>query len=97
MARVVVTETAMRELDSLIATRNLPDSTRGRIRALLTPLGMFPLLGRELVGRWAGLRVVLGPWPWMLLVYRYEESSDEVAVVTIQDSRTATAATSDQR
>lgn len=87
----------MRELDSLIGTRNLPDSTRGRIRAVLTPLGMFPRLGRELVGGWSGFRVVLGPWSWMLLVYRYDESSDEVAVVTIQDSRTATAAPSGGR
>ena len=94
MARVVVTETAIRELDALIATRNLPASTRDRIRGQLSPLGTFPLLGRELLGRWAGFRVVLGPWSWMLLVYRYDESRDEVAIVTIQDSRTATAATS---
>lgn len=97
MARVVVTETAIRELDTLIATRYLPASTRDRIRGQLAPLGTFPLLGRELVGRWKGFRVVLGPWSWMLLVYRYDESRDEVAVVTIQDSRTATAATSGGR
>lgn len=93
MARVVVTETATRELDALIATRNLPASTRDRIRGHLTPLHTYPLLGRELVGRWAGFRVLLGPWPWMLLVYRYDEPRDEVAVVTIQDSRTAAAVT----
>lgn len=44
MARVVVTETAKRDLDSLIATRGLPASTGDRLRALLTPLATFPLL-----------------------------------------------------
>lgn len=96
MARVVVTETAKRDLDSLIATRGLPASTRDRVRALLTPLATFPLLGRELEGRWAGSRVVLGPWPWMLIVYRCDEATEQVAVVTIADSRTVTAPTSDR-
>lgn len=50
MARVVVTETAMRELDSLTATRNLPDPTRGRIRALLTPVIASAL--RSSASRW---------------------------------------------
>jgi hypothetical protein len=38
--------------------------------------------------------VVLGPAPWMLLVYVYDEVSDQVSVVTIQDARSARAATS---
>lgn len=94
MARVVVTETARQDIDRLIDTHALPDSTRDRIRALLAPLGTYPLLGRELVGRWAGARVLVGPWPWMLLVYSHDASGDVVAVLTVQDSRTATAATS---
>jgi hypothetical protein len=95
VARVVVTATALAELDSLIASRSLPDSTRARVRGLLAQLGVFPLLGRQLVGRWVGFRVVLGPWTWMLLVYAYDEATDVVSIVTIQDSRTATAATSE--
>lgn len=94
MATVVVTRTAQSDLDRLIQTHRLPASTRDRVRASLTPLAMFPLLGRALAGRWAGLRVVLGPWPWMLLVHAYEESADRVVIVTIQDSRSAGAATS---
>ena len=96
MTRVVVAETARRDLDSLIASRSLPGSTRDRVRVLLAPLATFPLLGRELVDRWVGFRVVLGPWSWMLLVYRYEEAADMVVLVTVQDSRTATAATSER-
>lgn len=39
-------------------------------------------------------RFVLGPWRWMLIVYAYDEVEDTVAVVTIQDGRSSTAATS---
>jgi hypothetical protein len=39
-----------------------------------------------------GFRFILGPWPWMLLVYVYDSVLDQVAVVTIQDARSARAA-----
>lgn len=93
MSTVVVAETARLDLDALILTHSLPDSTRDRVRTALAPLTEFPFLGPALTGRWQGLRFVLGPWPWMLLVYQFDETSDQVSVVTIQDSRSARAAT----
>jgi len=96
MASVVVTETARVDLDRMIRTHSLLASTRDRVKASLVPLATFPLLGRALLGRWVGFRVVLGPWPWMLLVYAYDDAVDQVAVVTIQDSRWARAATSQE-
>lgn len=93
MATVVVTEPAIERLDELIVTHSLPDTTRSRVRASLEPLASFPLIGSALVGRWQGFRFILGPWPWMLLIYEYDETNDMVGVVTIQDSRSARAAT----
>ncbi len=94
MARVFVTETARADLDQLIRSHSLPASTRDRLKTSLASLETFPLLGRALSGRWAGFHVVLGPWPWMLVVYAFDEAADRVVVVTIQDSRSARAATS---
>ena len=93
MARVVVTASAQADLAALILTHSLPASTRDRVRIALRPLATFPLLGPSLTGRWQRFRFILGPWPWMLLVYIYDSSLDQVAVVTIQDSRSARAAT----
>jgi len=93
MARVVVTQTARTDLDRLIRTHQLPASTRSRVRSAIEPLGAYPLLGRALTERWAAFRVVLGPWPWMLVLYVYDESTNVVAVVSIQDSRSSNAAT----
>ena len=92
MASVVVTPTALRNLASLIEILSLPSSTTYRVRRALDPLGEFPRLGAPLEGRWSGLRFILGPWRWMILVYRYAEATDEAAVVTIQDSRSARSA-----
>ena len=64
------------------------------MRGSLAPLEQFPRLGPELTGRWAGMRFILGPWRWMLVVYRFDESRDRVVVITIQDSRASQAATS---
>jgi ParE toxin of type II toxin-antitoxin system, parDE len=94
MSRVVATETARADLERLIRTHALPPSTRVRVREAIEPLRTFPLLGRALAGRWSGFRVVLGPWPWMLLVYVYDEAEDVLAIVSIQDSRSASAVTS---
>jgi len=52
------------------------------------------LLGPPLTGRWQGFRFILGPWSWMLLVYAYDEETDQVSLVTIQDARSAESATS---
>lgn len=92
MATVVVAESARADLDALIVTHSLPASTRDRVRQALARLAEFPRLGPELTGRWQGLRFILGPWPWMLLVHEFDQTTDQVAVVTIQDSRWARAA-----
>ena len=93
MATVVVADSAQVDLNALILTHTLPASTRDRVRTALGPLATVPLLGPALTGRWQGLRFILGPWPWMLVVYGYDEATDQVSVVTIQDSRSARAAT----
>ena len=95
MATVVVAQTAHADLEWLIRTHSLPASTPDRVKASLAPLATFPRLGRTLSGRWTGFRVILGPWPWMLLVHAYDEAADRVVVVTIQDSRSAQAVTSE--
>ena len=95
MANVALAAAAVEDLDRLVVTLTLPADTRERVRRSLVALEQFPRLGPELEGRWAGLRFVLGPWRWMLIVYQFDEPSDRVTVVTIQDarsSRTATAA-----
>ena len=89
MASVIVTPTAQRDLDELIRTHSLPASTRERLRRSLQPLHDFPLLGAPLEGRWSRFRFVLGPWRWMIVVYLYDEALDRVAIVTIQDARSA--------
>ncbi|MFO7903731.1 MAG: type II toxin-antitoxin system RelE/ParE family toxin [Pirellulaceae bacterium] len=94
MARVVVTPTALDDLDRLIRELKLPGDTRSRVRDRLRQLAEFPESGEELTGRWAGFRYLLGPWPWMLIVCMYDEGADRVSVVTIQDSRAARSATS---
>ena len=94
MARVVVTESARADLLSMIRTHSLPASTIERFRASLVPLADFPEIGPPLEGRWNGYRFVLGPWPWMLLVYIWDQATDVVAIVTVQDARSASAATS---
>jgi len=88
---------AVEDLDSLLAALSLPADTRQRVRRSLTALERFPWLGAELTGRWAGLRFLLGPWRWMLLVYKYTEHDDRVVVVTVRDARSSRAATSRER
>ena len=96
MARVVVTEAARADLHAMILSHSLPPSTTDRVRASLRTLADLPLLGPALEGRWQGFRFVLGPWPWMLLVYVWDEEADEVSAVTIEDARSASAATSER-
>lgn len=93
MAQVIVTPRARRDVDEAIPALNLPDDTWTRIVRSLRVLETCPLAGPELAGRWAPVRFVLGPWSWMILPYRYEESSDLVYVVAMHDGRSATSAT----
>jgi hypothetical protein len=94
MARIIVTPRAARNLERMITTHSLPDSTPGRFKRSVLPLEKFPLLGSPLGGRWAGYRFILGPWRWMIVVYEYLDETDTVAIVTVQDGRSARSATS---
>jgi plasmid stabilization system protein ParE len=89
VAQVVVTPQAQRDVDKAISALNLPDDAWARIGRPLRVLETFPLAGPELAGRWAPVRFVIGPWSWMILLYRYEESSDRVYVVAMHDGRAA--------
>ncbi len=95
MARVVVTPTAAADLATLIRTHSLPANTRERFERSLQPLSRFPLLGAPLEGRWSEFRFIVGPWRWMIVVYSYDEPTDQVAIVTIQDGRSARAPTAE--
>jgi hypothetical protein len=94
MAKVVVTPTAVDNLDTLVRTLSLPRNARDRVKSSLRPLSRFPKLGAPLEGRWADFPFILGPWRWMLIVYVYDEAADRVSVVTVEDARSAAAATS---
>lgn len=89
MATVELTVGAVEDLDGLIVMLSLPADTRGRVRRGLRALERLPRLGPELQGRWVGLRFLLGPWRWMIIVYRYDEEVDRVVVLTFQDARSA--------
>ena len=93
MASVELSAAAVEDLDALIRTHSLPADTRARVARSLRPLEGFPLMGPALEGRWEGFRFLLGPWRWLMLVYVFVEHEDRVVVVTIQDARSATAAT----
>jgi len=95
MARIAVAPEAVAALDRLIVSHSLPADARDRFRRSIEPLETFPRLGRELEGiGFEGLRFVLGPWRWMVVVYEYDEAADVVGVLTVQDARSPTAATS---
>lgn len=87
MTRVELSELARQDLDSLIRTRELPASTYARVADSLEPLHIAPLAGRALVGRHDGLRLVVGPWGWIALLYEYLEADDLVLVVGVMDGR----------
>jgi hypothetical protein len=93
VARVELAAAAVEDLDELIRTHSLPPDTRSRIARSLRALERFPLLGPPLEGRWDGLRFVLGPWRWLVIVYVFIEAEDRVVIVTLQDGRSSTSVT----
>lgn len=93
MAQVIVTPQGRRDVEEAIAALGLPDDSWSRIARSLKVLETFPLAGAELGGGWAPTRFVLGPWSWMILLYRYEEESDRVFVIAMHDARSAASAT----
>jgi hypothetical protein len=48
-------------------------------------------MGREIGGRGAGTRFLLGPWRWMIVIYAYFEDEDRVVAVAVEDGRSPTA------
>ena len=97
MAKLIVTPRAERDVEEAITDLGLPDDTWARVGRSLVLLEDFPLAGRALEGNWAPARFLLGPWPWMILLYRYDEPSDRVFLVAVHDARLATAATAGRR
>jgi hypothetical protein len=97
VAQVIVTPRAGRDVDDAISALNLPDDSWTRIGRSLRVVETFPFAGPELVGRWAPARFLIGPWSWMILLYRYEESSDRAYVVAMHDARSAASATASER
>jgi hypothetical protein len=89
VAQVIVSPRAKRDVDEAISSLNLPVDTWSRIVRSLRVLETFPLAGPELGGRWAPTRFVLGPWSWMLLLYRYDQAWDRVFVLSVHDARSA--------
>ena len=85
MAKVRLSVPAVSDLDRMIVTL--------RVQRSLRILEQFPRIGRQLEGRWAPMRVILGPWRWMLIIYSYEEPDDVVLIVAFQDARSSAAAT----
>jgi hypothetical protein len=94
VAEVGLSAIAVEDLERMILTHSLPADTKARVARSLEPLSRFPLLGRELEGHWSPFRFILGPWRWMLILYIYDELEDVVLVLTIQDARSSSAATS---
>lgn len=93
MPRVELTARAVEELRRLILTHSLPPDTVDRFRRSVEHLARFPRIGRELErDSWRGLRFVLGPWRWVVIVYRFDDGEDRVAIISVQDGRSAAAA-----
>lgn len=93
MARVVVTRAAARDLRDLMRTHRLPANTIERVKRSIRPLADIPELGAELGGPFAPRRFLLGPWRWMILIYRLYPERDLVAILAMVDGRTSTSPT----
>jgi hypothetical protein len=97
LAQPIVTPRAERDVNEAIAALGLPADTWVRVGRSLRLLEDFPRAGRALEGRWSAARFLLGPWPWMILIYRHDEPSDRVFLVAVHDARSATSATTRRR
>ena len=93
MARVIVTPRAVTDLHRLVDDLGLPETTFQRVQRSLRMLEGFPRAGRALTGRWQGTRFLIGPWPWMILVYVHDADDDAVFVVAVHDGRSSSSAT----
>jgi len=93
LPRVIVTPRAVADLGELIETLGLPANAIRRVQASLRILERFPLAGRALTGAWEGTRFLIGPWPWLILIYLHDEQDHAVYVVAAHDGRGSSAAT----
>jgi plasmid stabilization system protein ParE len=93
VARVELSAAAVEDLQELITTHELPGDTRARVARSLE---RFPEMAAAPGGRSSGMRSLLGPWRWMLLVYVVPDDGARVVVVTIQDARAVSAPTADR-
>jgi ParE toxin of type II toxin-antitoxin system, parDE len=93
LPRVIVTPRAVADLAELIEARGLPSNALRRVQASLRILERFPLAGRALTGRWRDTRFLIGPWPWLILIYLHDEGEDIVYVVAAHDGRSSSSAT----
>jgi hypothetical protein len=94
MPAIRLTVEAVEDIELLIVTHSLPADTRQRVKRSLRALERFPRSGRELDDPWRPVRVMIGPWPWLLMLYSYEEKDDIVLVLGFQDARSYEAVTS---
>jgi hypothetical protein len=99
MPRIEWSKNAVSALDQLVLSHSLPIDTRERVKNSLRPLERFPRFGPELAVLSDGieLRFLIGPWPWLVLVYLYDESAQRIVVVSPEDGRAATSTITRQR
>lgn len=81
MAKVELSAPAVEDLDRMIFTHSLPADTRQRVKRWIACLEQFPRIGRQLEGRWRRVRLIRGPWRWLLIVHTYQEGNHVVLVV----------------
>ena len=93
MPRVELTRGAVEDLERLILTHSLPADTRDRIRRSLRPLGQFPRLGAVIDDQRPDERFVIGPWQWLVIVYEDRAAEERIAILSIEDGRSAKAVT----
>jgi len=92
VTEIIITPRARGDIEEAIAQLELPSDTWARVRHSLRVIETFPLAGKQLSGVWRDCRALIGPWGWLIVVYMYIESEDEVRVITVQDGRSAGAA-----
>jgi plasmid stabilization system protein ParE len=93
VTRVTVTPHAVADLRRLVAGLGLAGDPIARVRRSLRILERFAKAGRALTGRWEDTRSLVGPWPWMILVYVHDADDDAVFVIAVHDGRSASSAT----
>jgi len=93
VTRVILTPRAVADLRELIELLGLPPDAMRRSQRSLRMLERFPLAGRALTGRWQGTRFIIGPWPWLVLVYVLDSAENLMFVLAAHDARSSSAAT----